>query len=65
MLGFGGQTHFKAMALSPFARELLTDCPDARILTNVLRIAATYSCDENGIIMAVVSEIEKSKQSQP
>jgi hypothetical protein len=44
--------------LSPFAKELLTDCEDISIICNILRTVATYTCDEFDYIMNVVSELE-------
>jgi hypothetical protein len=44
--------------LSPFVKELLTDCEDISTLTNILRTVATYCCDEFDDIMKAVSEIE-------
>jgi hypothetical protein len=44
--------------LSPFAKELLRDTPNPPLLADILRTVATYSCDENGVIMAAVSELD-------
>jgi hypothetical protein len=44
--------------LSPFAKRLADDIPWLPIPIDVLRVAATYTGDENGAIMAVVDELE-------
>ena len=45
-------------ALSPFAKRLADDVPWLPIPIDVLRVAAIYTGDENGAIMAVVGELE-------
>lgn len=45
-------------SLSPFARELLTDCEDITTITNILRTASTYCCDVGDDIMKAVNELE-------
>jgi hypothetical protein len=45
-------------ALSPFARKLADDVPWLPIPIDILRAVATYAGDENGAIMATVSELE-------
>jgi hypothetical protein len=49
--------------LSPFVKELLTDCEDIPTLTNILRTAATYYYNEFDDIMKAVSELETIETS--
>jgi len=49
--------------LSPFVKELLTDCEDIPTLTNILRTVATYCYDEFDDIMKAVSELETIETS--
>ena len=49
--------------LSPFVKELITNCEDISTLTNILRIVATYCYDEFDLIMKAVSELETIETS--
>jgi hypothetical protein len=49
--------------LSPFVKQLITDCEDIPTLTNILRTVATYCCDEFDDIMKAVSELETIETS--